>query len=211
MERVYVVTHPEASHHVDRLVGGWYDSRLTSRGLAEAEQIAHHLRDLIPSGAVPQIMSSDLLRARQTAGRIGAALDARPVLDAGLREKSYGAAEGGPQSWLDERFIFPPATGERMDHHEGIEGGETKRQWVKRVYEAMARVEAMPAEYRVIVTHAGTANWVIASWMRIPIEGCEYAHFRAPSGSITILEEDDRFHNRALTVLGVRAFLTASE
>lgn len=29
MERVYVVTHPEASHHVTGIVGGWHDSRLT--------------------------------------------------------------------------------------------------------------------------------------------------------------------------------------
>lgn len=208
MQRLYIVTHPEASHHVEGLVGGWYDSPLTSRGIHEARQIAGHLRELVPTGAVPQVVSSDLRRTTQTAELIGAALGAQPVLDADLREKSYGVAEGGPQSWLDDRFVFPPATGERMDHHEGIDRGETKREWVERGYAAVARMQAEPAEHRVVVTHAGTASWVIAAWMQIPVEACAYAHFRVPSGSVTVLEEDDRFHNRALTVLGDRSFVT---
>lgn len=209
MERIYVVTHPEASHHVEGLVGGWYDSHLTPRGLQEAEQIGDHLLALVPVGATPQLVSSDLLRTRQTAEAIAAALGVEPVLDADLREKSYGVAEGGPQRWLDERFVFPPAVGERMDHHEGIDGGETKREWVERAYAAVARLQAEPAEHRIVVTHAGTANWVIAAWMRIPVEACAYVSFRVSSGSVTVLEEDDRFHNRALTVLGSRSFLTS--
>lgn len=206
MERVYIITHPEASHHADRLVGGWHNSHLTSHGLREAEQIAAHLRGSIPSDDAPQLVSSDLIRTRQTAEPIGAALGVQVTLEQGLREKSYGVAEGSPQSWLDAPFIIPPATGERLDHDEGIEGGETKRQWVERVYEAMARIQAERAEHRIIVTHAGTASWVVAAWMRMPVGACAFAHFRVPTGSITVLEEDDRFHNRALTVLGSRAF-----
>ena len=211
MERLYVITHPEASHHIERLVGGWYDSHLTPQGLREAEQIAGLLRESVPSEAVPQLVSSDLLRTRQIADLIGATLEVRPTFELGLREKSYGVAEGRPQSWLDERFIVPPPVGERMDHDEGIGGAETKLQWVRRVYAAMARLQADPAEYRVIVTHAGTASWVIAAWMRIPIPACGYIHFRVPSGSITVLEEDNKFHNRALTVLGSRDFKTPFE
>lgn len=206
MERVYVVTHPEASHHVEELVGGWYDSHLTLRGLGEAEQIASYLRGVVPSDAAPQLVASDLRRTKQTADVIGAVFGVQPALDEGLREKSYGVAEGGPQNWLDERFIFPPAVGERMDHDEGIEGGETKGGWVERAYAAMARIQAESAEHRIIVTHGGTASWVIAAWMSLPVEACAYASFRVPSGSITVLEEDDRFHNRALTVLGSRSF-----
>ena len=32
MTRVFLVTHTEATHHVDGLVGGWFDSELTARG-----------------------------------------------------------------------------------------------------------------------------------------------------------------------------------
>lgn len=127
MQRVYLVTHPEASHHVDGLVGGWYDSELTQHGLSEAERIARFLRGAISDDTEAQLVTSDLTRTLQTAAAIGAALGVDPVIEAGLREKSYGVAEGCPQSWLDERFVFPPERGERLDHDEGIGGGETKR------------------------------------------------------------------------------------
>lgn len=206
MQRVYVITHPEATHHVDRLVGGWYDSELTDRGRAQAERIAGFIRTEIPAEASTQLVSSDLARTAQTAAVIAAALGVDPVLDGGLREKSYGVAEGRSQAWLDDRFIFPPAHGERLEHDEGIDGGETKREWIERAYSAVARIESTQAEHRVVVTHGGTANWVIAAWMRIPVVGCAYAAFRVPTGSVTILEEDERFHNRTLMTLGKRDF-----
>lgn len=220
MKRLFVVTHPEATHHVDGLVGGWFDSALTERGLHAAERIAKSLQsdfglgsvDGAGDGARPsagvRIVSSDLLRTRQTAEVIADALGVPVELERGLREKSYGVAEGRPQSWLDERFITPPSVGERMDHDEGIDGSETKLEWFTRVYAAMERLEESTAAAAedsldlVIVTHGGSATPVIASWMRIPLTACAYAAFRVGSGSITVLTEDDRFHNRSLTVLG---------
>lgn len=220
MKRLFVVTHPEATHHVDGLVGGWFDSALTERGLRDAGRIAETLRsdfglgsvDGAGDGARPsagvRIVSSDLLRTRQTAEVIADALGVPVELERGLREKSYGVAEGRPQSWLDERFITPPSVGERMDHDEGIDGSETKLEWFTRVYAAMERLEESTAAAAedsldlVIVTHGGTATPVIASWMRIPLTACAYAAFRVRSGSISLLTEDDRFHNRSLTVLG---------
>lgn len=32
MRTLLVVTHPEATHHVEKVVGGWHDSRLTCWG-----------------------------------------------------------------------------------------------------------------------------------------------------------------------------------
>ncbi|HIY64887.1 MAG TPA: histidine phosphatase family protein [Candidatus Agrococcus pullicola] len=207
MQHVLVVTHPEATHHVDGLVGGWFDGPLTERGLYEAGQIAKRIRHVVPHDAESRIVASDLLRTRQTADAIGAELDAHPMFDAGLREKSYGDAEGRPQRWLSERFIHPPRIGDRLHHDEGIDNGETKLEWIERVYAAVETVEETPADFRIIVTHAGTANWVIAAWMRIPVQGCSYAAFNIPSGSITMLREDDVFHNRTLVDLGDRSFL----
>lgn len=203
MERVYVVTHPQASHHTDGVVGGWFDSHLTDQGRERAEEIARYLRRIVPGDATPQLVSSDLLRTRQTAEAIGAAFAIETTLDAGLREKSYGVAGGRPQAWLSERFVPPPATGDRLDHVEGIEGAETMRQCLERVYAAVARIEAEPARHRIIVAHGGTAGFVASAWMGIPLEACSTARLRTPSGSVTILEQDDQFHNRSLVALGI--------
>lgn len=205
MQRLYVVTHPESTHHVDGLVGGWYDASLTDHGRARAAELAASLRATIPAAARVQVVSSDLQRVAQTAAAIGGALGAEVVLDADLREKSYGVGEGRPQAWLEERFIVPPKTGERMEHDEGINGAETKGHWIRRTYAAVDRLERSPADHRIIVTHGGTGSWVITAWMRIPAAACAYAAFDLPPGTVSVLEEDDRFHNRRLVALGQRA------
>ena len=95
MRSLHLVTHPEATHVVERLVGGWYDSDLTARGAEQAERIAAVITARVPSNE-GVLFSSDLRRARRTAELISAALGVEPVLDAGLREQSYGVAEGLP-------------------------------------------------------------------------------------------------------------------
>lgn len=104
---VHVVTHPEATHHVEGLVGGQFDSTLTARGMRDAAAIASALRHRIDTSAQVSVASSDLERTRLTAVRIGQALGVDPVLDPRLREKSYGEAGGRPQAWLDARFVPP--------------------------------------------------------------------------------------------------------
>lgn len=86
-ERIYVVTHPEATHHVDGLVGGWYDSALTRRGVVHAHAIAARLWDLVPLGSVPALYTSDLARTTETAGPIAEVFDVEPTLLSDLREK----------------------------------------------------------------------------------------------------------------------------
>ncbi|MCK0092602.1 histidine phosphatase family protein [Rhodococcus sp. HNM0563] len=201
-EHIYVVTHPEATHHVDGLVGGWYDSALTSRGVIHAHAIATRLRDLIPADSIPALYTSDLTRATETARPLAEVFDVEPVLLPDLREKSYGVAGGRPQAWLDTYFVPPPPAGERLDHDEGIEGAETKLDCVTRVYRAMARITADSKAHRIVVTHGGSLSWVIASWQRLPISACAYVAYRAAPGSITVLEQDDVFHNRTLHTLG---------
>ena len=202
MRTLYVVTHPEATHHVEGVVGGWHDSRLTPTGIRAAASIAQAVRAQIPDGAEVDLFSSDLQRTRQTAEQVTDLFGVKPILDRRLREKSYGEAEGRPQEWLDRRFVPPPAVGERMDHDEGVDGAETKAAWAQRIYTAMDEILRRPREHQIIVTHGGSLTFVVASWIKLPIESAGYASFRAPSGSITTLHEDDFFHNRQVVSLG---------
>ncbi|MFD4832667.1 histidine phosphatase family protein [Streptomyces uncialis] len=202
MRTLYVVTHPEATHHVERVVGGWHDSELTADGVRAAVSIARALRAQVPDGADVELFSSDLRRTLRTADEVAGVFGVRPVVDRRLREKSYGEAEGRPQEWLDQRFVPPPAVGERMDHDEGVRGAETKAVWARRVYAAMDDILRSPCEHQIIVTHGGSLTCVVAAWIKMPVESAGYANFRAPSGSVTTLREDDFFHNRQLVSLG---------
>ncbi|WP_246257359.1 histidine phosphatase family protein [Amycolatopsis anabasis] len=199
---LHVVTHPEATHHVDRVVGGWHDSRLTPAGARAAAAIAESLRSRVPEDADVELFSSDLRRTLQTATVVGDLFGVRPVVDRRLREKSYGEAEGRPQEWLDQRFVPPPPVGDRMRHHEGVPGAETKAAFAQRVYAALDAILERPRAHQIIVTHGGALTFVVASWIGMPIDSVGYVNFRVASGSITVLREDGYFRNREVASLG---------
>jgi len=210
MKTLYVIAHPEATHHVRGLVGGWFDSDLTDLGRHQAELIGRRIRHLVPEHADVELYSSDLARAAQTAEAVGHHLGVIPRWKKDLREKSYGEAEGRPQAWLDERFCPPPAAGDRMDHAE-IPGGETKRDFATRLYRVMGELLAAPCSHQVVVTHGFALTFVVAAWIRMPLEEAGYVNFRSSSGGITQLVEDDYFHNRGVAVLNDTSHLEAED
>ncbi|MFE9323816.1 histidine phosphatase family protein [Nocardia sp. NPDC052278] len=208
MRIIYVIAHPEATHHVEGLVGGWYNSQLTPAGLRAADAIADALRSRIPAQVGVELFSSDLQRAAQTAAVIGNLLHVPSILDPPLREKSYGEAEGKLQQWLDQRFMRPPAVGERMGHDEGIPGSETIAAFARRIYSAMDAIRERDCDRQIVVTHGGAITFIVAAWTMLPIESLGYARFHAAPGSITELREDDYFHNRQVVSLGDTRHLT---
>jgi len=167
-----------------------------------AISIAEVLRARIPTGSEVEVISSDLRRAQRTAEEVGSLFGVAPILDRRLREKSYGEAEGRSQEWLDQRFVPPPAVGDRMEHDEGVRGAETKRVFAQRVYATMDEIMRRPCEHQIITTHGGALTFVVAAWIKMPIESVGHVNFRASSGSITTLCEDDYFHNRQVVSLG---------
>jgi 2,3-bisphosphoglycerate-dependent phosphoglycerate mutase len=201
MRTLRVVVHPEAAHHVDGVVGGWHDSRLTERGRRDADAIAAAVSKAMPPGEPVLVVTSDLRRALETADPLCAAVNVEAIVDPRLREKSYGVADGRPQAWLDERFVPPPQVGDRMRHDEGIAGAESKGQFAARIYQAVDDLLAHDASQLVVVTHGFALTFVVCAFMRLPLDGLGHANFRSRPGGITVLQEDDLFHNRQLVTL----------
>jgi probable phosphoglycerate mutase len=201
MKTLYVVTHSQATHHTDGLVGGWHDSALTDLGLRQADRIGQRLRELIPEDAPVELIASDLQRAHQTAEVIARHIQAPIQTTPDLREISYGEAEGKPQTWLDERFVYPPRIGNRLDHGYGIPGAETRREFATRIYRAMERFLASPCPHQVMVTHGFALTFVVAAWVEMPLDAAGSIAVASTSGGITHLREDDAFHNRGIVRL----------
>ena len=89
-----------------------------------------------------------------------------------------------------------------MEHDEGVAGAETKKVLALRIYAAMDDILRSACEYQIVVTHGYALTFVIAAWIKMPIESLGFASFRAASGSITALREDEYFHNRQVSGLG---------
>lgn len=94
--RLYMVRHGETAANAAHLVqGAQLDSALTERGLRQAAALADAFAEHVPQ--LERVFSSPLLRARQTAEAVCAALslEQRPSwLLPDLREMEYGALDG---------------------------------------------------------------------------------------------------------------------
>lgn len=89
-----IVRHGETSWNADRRLQGHQDIPLNELGLAQAEAAGRYLLNQHQQRPFAAIVSSDLLRARQTADAVGRALNMTVCADAALRERHYGQFEG---------------------------------------------------------------------------------------------------------------------
>ncbi|WP_112241207.1 histidine phosphatase family protein [Kribbella monticola] len=208
MRHIYLVTHPEAQHHVDDLVGGWYDSELTAPGRLQAERIADVLAGKIGNQPV-EVYSSDLRRASEAAERIAARFSVGVQTDPRLRERSNGEADGRPQAWLDERRIPLPEYGDRLGHHDGPAGAETRLALVERLYPALDDILRRPATNQIVVSHGSASSYLIAAWIGMPMTSTDRVFFPLTSGSITTLHRNDTHFSHQVVALNETEHLQA--
>jgi probable phosphoglycerate mutase len=124
---------------------------LTTLGHEQAGQAAAELARLTRDGAGPGwLLSSDLLRAVQTAEHCAAATGLPVQTTAALREQGYGVLEGRPSRELWDVVDW-------TDPHWSAEGGESLAQLHARVEGLLARLQADPPSPVVaLVTHGDT-------------------------------------------------------
>ena len=124
---------------------------LTPLGHHQAEQAASALTTLTRDGAGPgALLSSDLVRAVQTAEHCAAATGLPVVTTAALREQGYGVLEGRPSRDLWDVVDW-------TDPHWSAEGGESLADLHGRVAGFLAELRAAPpAEVVALVTHGDT-------------------------------------------------------
>ncbi|WP_194395544.1 histidine phosphatase family protein [Microbacterium atlanticum] len=95
MTALILIRHGETDWNRDRRIQGSTDIPLNDDGRAQARATAALLRERLPLTTPPAVVSSDLLRARETAEIIAGELGlAAPRTYPGLRERAYGQAEG---------------------------------------------------------------------------------------------------------------------
>lgn len=147
------VRHGEADSNRDGRFGGHSPVPLTERGRRQAEATARAIVRLEPTA----IVSSDLVRARQTAEPIAAACQLPLVLDPGLRERSVGILDGLSFAEAEERHPELWARMRSRDPGAVPDGGETQEAVFARVAGALDRVLEAHRGGRVVVVSHGLA------------------------------------------------------
>lgn len=155
--RVLVIRHGETVWNALGRQQGQLDTELNARGIAQAERLGRALA----VRKVHALVSSDLGRARQTAGIIARALGLEPVLDARLREQHLGILQGLTIAAFrqDHPEAYRSFRGDDLDW--ALPGGESKRQLDARVIACLDDLAARPAgETLAVVTHGGVLDRV---------------------------------------------------
>lgn len=92
MTTVYLIRHAEAEGNVYRRMQGWYDSRVTERGLRQIEALERRFHGI----GIDAVYSSDLNRTRRTAEAVADPRGLEIVCLPGLREVCMGEWEDRP-------------------------------------------------------------------------------------------------------------------
>ena len=99
MTRIYLIRHAEAEGNLYRRAHGQYDSLVTDKGKQQIEQLAKRFE----GEDIAAVYSSDLNRARTTAGAIYKSRGLQVITTARLREANLGEWEGMPWGEMEYR------------------------------------------------------------------------------------------------------------
>lgn len=156
-----LVRHGRTAANAAGLLQGRMDPALDEVGNAQAARIGAFLRST--STEPPVVMSSPLLRARQTAAHIAGDV----TIDDRWQEIAYGVYEGRP---LADVSASQWARW-RADDHFALEGGESLAALLARVRPALDDLLALAAERDVVVvSHVSPIKAAIAWALGVGID-----------------------------------------
>ncbi|NDJ86831.1 MAG: histidine phosphatase family protein [Chloroflexi bacterium] len=157
--RITLIRHGETPWNVEGRWQGIAPIPLNASGIRQAQEAAPALK----MAGIGQIVSSDLLRARQTAETIAEVLGVDIILTKEWREVNLGRWQGLTkaeiEAWDTEAFrqFEQSAYVDRV-----FPEGETHRHHVARTAQALqSTVDHFPASHTLVVTHGGSIRCAV--------------------------------------------------
>lgn len=190
MLELIVIRHAETDWNREHRWQGQTDIPLNATGQAQAQALLNALRALHPRPTA--FISSDLLRARQTAQPLAEAWGLALSADAGWREQHFGQWEGLDlpairatqqdlwQAWVehDADFALPG-------------GGESTRQFHARVMAALQRAaHAHAGQCIAVLTHGGALDMLWRQAQGLSLSGLRQSAI--PNTGINRLQWDGK-------------------
>ncbi len=178
-----LIRHGETDWNRELRFQGQLDVPLNAIGLEQARRVGERLAQ----EHAHHLVSSDLLRTRQTAAPISelragqGALQA--VLNEGLREQSFGKLEGMSVAEIQANLPDVWARWTEFDADYTVDGGETARDFHARVMRAMTKLaQAHQGKTLVVVTHGGVLDMIFRTAQGLSLSGPREAEI--PNGGI---------------------------
>lgn len=183
MNTIYLIRHAQSEHHVRQMTGGWTDLPLTQQGRTEARAVAHRLSEVL-GGFCPQLFSSDLRRAAETAEAIAARLGVPIAWEKGLRELNNGEAVG--RTLAEAEQIALPVTHPTLDWVP-YPRAESWRMMAERVSLCIEEIARKCPDRAVLVTHGNAAVVIVQWWLGLCSSCQRHVSFEFEPASVTEL------------------------
>ncbi len=168
---IILVRHGEATHHTQRLTGGWTDSALTEKGRAQIKAAGTKLAlDFAQRDIKLRILASDLQRAAESARIIANCLDYKGEIEycSFLREKNNGMAAGMTEE--EAKNIFCKPASDQELNHRNYPCGETRNEFYCRNVRGLWQCADLEKENLLIVAHKGTVQNIIFRWLGMDMQ-----------------------------------------
>lgn len=168
-----VIRHGQTTMNEKDLVCGITNASLTSLGIQEAKTASDKLKsELSNKGFMfDKIISSPLLRAKQTAEILSQGFNLEISYDERLTEQNYGIFEG--KSRFNEDYLKI-----RSQFAVRYPEGESMLDLTQRVYPLLMELKNQNSyEHILLVTHGGIYRIILTYFMNMTNE--EFANFRA--------------------------------
>lgn len=168
LSRLVLIRHGETAWNSDGRLQGHEDVPLNDVGRTQADALGARLA----GEPIHALYSSDLVRAFETAQRIGAVTGHAVARDARLRERHLGVLQGVSKAVAHETLAEVYAGYKSDDPDYVIPGGESTRQFAARVLACVDElVRRHAGECAVVVAHGGVLDQVYRHAAGLPLCG----------------------------------------
>jgi broad specificity phosphatase PhoE len=164
--RLILLRHGRTAWNESGRAQGHADIELDETGHVQAESAARHLAGL----GVFALWSSDLVRARQTAGYVAGACGLVPVYDDRLREFDVGERQGLTLDEFAERYPAEYSAWVRGEGLLPVKGGEVTEDVGRRIVPALRECLAAlgHGETGLVVTHGAAMKVAVVGLLGWP-------------------------------------------
>lgn len=186
MKTIITVQHTQSIHHTNGMVGSWTDWELSELGLEQAEKIGRKLQSELTGKSIA-LYSSDLLRAKQTAEKIGRHLNAVPVLRKELRERNLGKCCGKSVQWLRENMEQQEKT---IDDKMFFDAESRREEW-NRLKPFFDEIMSNSEQNILIVSHGDLLSVFNTMFLGLSVESINTCEIFGLAGGVSYMYEDD--------------------
>ena len=154
--KIYLIRHGEDD---SSFRGGWSNLGLTENGIIQSKELAKKLKNFYN---INKIISSDLIRAKQTANIINSELNVEIEYTDKLREMNNGLLAGMKNDVAERKF--PGIYFNTLDMNEKFPGGESPAEFYERIVNGFNCIvnENANIDNLALVTHGGVIGIIYA-------------------------------------------------